>query len=145
MDERPYDTRSFWSRLSGEGTATDRANTQLLNRWSLAWALLIVAAAWTLRYVAMPAPAQWAVALAPNLIALVVLQRYLRFLRMTDELLRRIHLEGLAVGFGTSYIFAIGYLIAQGAGAPPLNLTFFILAMTTAWLVGNITAMKRYR
>ena len=145
MEEKSHDTRSIWSRLGGEGTATDRANTRLLNGWSLAWALLIVAAAWTLKFVAMPETVQWIVALAPNLIALVVLQRYLRFLRMTDELLRRIHLEGLAVGFGSSYIFTIGYLIAEGAGAPPLNLAFLVVVMTTGWLAGNITAMKRYR
>ena len=142
MENKP---QSIWSRMAGEGTATDRANTMRLNRWSFAWALLMVAAAWTLNFLAMPEAVQWVVALAPTLIALVVLQTYLRFLRMTDEMMRRIHLQGLAIGFGTGYIFTIGYLFAEGAGAPPLNLGFLVLLMTAGWFIGNVTALKRYR
>ncbi len=145
MNPKSSKLRSFWKLIDGEGTPTDRANTAVLNRWSLIWALGIIAASWSIKFLDLPNTLNGLIALAPNVIALFVLRRYLVFLRMTDELLRRIHLEGLAIGFGVSYIFVIGYLIAEGAGAPPLNLTYLVLLMTTGWLVGNVTAMKRYR
>ena len=75
----------------------------------------------------------------------MALKSYLTFLRMTDELQRRVQIEGLAIGFGTGYAIAIGYLVAEAAGAPPLGLHFLILFMTAGWLIGNFTAMKRYQ
>ena len=69
----------------------------------------------------------------------------MRFLRMTDELQRRIQIEGLAVGFGVGWIFAIGYLVMQSAGAPALPVTAMILVMTGGWIVGNLLAIRHYR
>jgi len=131
--------------ISGSGTQTDRVNNRRVTQFSMLWALAIVGAAWVVKFTTLPDVLKWGIALTPNLLAILVLRSYLKFLRMTDEMWRRIHTEGLAVGFGVSYLFVIGYLVAQGAGAPPLDLTYFVLVMTAGWLVGNIMAMKHYQ
>lgn len=69
---------------------------------------------------------------------------YLRLLRMTDEMQRKIHVEGLAVGFGTGWIFAIGYLALEAAGAPELPVVTMIMVMTVGWMVGTFLAVRHY-
>lgn len=142
-EEKP----SIWHYLGAGGgdTATDRANNKTLSICSMIWAASIIAASAVLTSVDLPNPLKWVIALAPNLIAFITLRAYLRFLRMTDEMQRRVQIEGLAIGFGTGYAFAIGYLIAEAAGAPPLEVSFLVLIMTAGWLLGNIFAMRRYR
>lgn len=149
MSQPQNDKKTGLSRLfcliAGDSTPTDRNNNAVLTRWSMVWALWLIAAAWVLRFAELSGPLVWLVALSPNVAALFVVQRYLRFLRMTDELIKRIHLEGLAVGFGVSYAFVIGYSIAEHAGAPPLNLAVMVLLMTFGWLAGNVSALRRYK
>lgn len=143
---RPQKLRSRWDWFfAGHGTVTDQKNNRRLNRYSLIWAGALIGASALIGGVDMPAPLRWVVALAPNVFALLALTGYLRILRMTDEMIRRIHLEGLAVGFGATYIFVIGYLLAEHAGAPPLNLAFLTLIMTAGWIGGNIRAARSYQ
>jgi hypothetical protein len=58
---------------------------------------------------------------------------------------RRIQLEGLAFGFGGGWFFAIGYQVLERAGAPELTAPAVIVAMTGAWGVGQILAIRRYQ
>jgi hypothetical protein len=106
----------------------------------------MIGATWIVKsYDSVVGPIAWLVALSPNILAIGALVAYLRFLRMADEMQRRIQVEGLAIGFGTGWIFAIGYLVLQAAGAPAIPLTAIILIMTAGWIVGNIIAMRHYR
>ncbi len=148
MDDRQQQqaSRSRWDHfIAGDGTATDRANNRRFNRLSLLWAASLIACSALVGGVEMPTALKWVVALTPNLFAIMTLRGYLKVLRMTDEMMRRIHLEGLAVGFGTGYIFVIGYLLAEHAGAPPLNLAVLTLVMTAGWVWGNLRAMRSYQ
>ena len=144
--DKEKDHSSLWNLFgAGGGTPTDAANNKHLTIWSFAWGLSIVVASWLITMVELPTLVDWILALAPNVLAVVVLRSYLRFLRMTDELQRKIQIEGLAMGFGAGYLFAICYLVAQAAGAPPLNVAFLIMLMTAGWLIGNVVAMRHYR
>ena len=138
---------SFWQMITfGCGTAVDRENNRRFTYWCVAWAFAIIAATWIVEALeALPLPVAWAVALSPNVLAFFALRAYLRFLRMTDEMQRRIQVEGLAIGFGVGWIFAIGYLVLQSAGAPRLQATTMILVMTAGWIFGNIRAIRHYR
>ncbi|MFN3235793.1 MAG: hypothetical protein ACE37D_01920 [Pseudomonadales bacterium] len=138
---------SIWHYLGvgGGATPTDLQNNKHLSILSIAWAISIVAASAVLTQIELAPAIQWLVVLTPNIIAYFVLRSYLKFLRMTDEMQRRIQIEGLAVGFGVGYAFALGYLVAEAAGAPPLNLAVLILVMTIGWLGGNFFAVKRYQ
>ena len=139
--------RSIWYYLGAGGAETpaDRANNKRLSLWSMVWAFAIIAATAVVAGTELPAALSWSIVLAPNLVALMTMRSYLTFLRMTDEMQRRVQIEGLAVGFGTGWGFTIGYVVAEAAGAPPLNLSVLVLIMTGGWLTGNWIAMRRYQ
>jgi hypothetical protein len=138
---------SAWERITVDvGTAADRRNNRRFTVWCIAWAAALIGATWIVEaYDSVVGPIAWLVALSPNILAVGALVAYLRFLRMADEMQRRIQIEGLAIGFGTGWIFAIGYLVLQSAGAPAIPLTAIILVMTAGWIVGNIIAVRHYR
>lgn len=141
------DKPSIWHYLGvgGGATPTDLENNKQLSLWSIAWALTVVAASALLTKLDLALPLQGLLVLTPSVVAIFVLRAYLKFLRMTDEMQRRIQIEGLAVGFGVGYAFGIAYLVAEAAGAPPLNLAVLIAVMTLGWLGGNFFAVKRYQ
>lgn len=144
--DRAHARTTFWQMISfGCGTEIDRQNNRRLTAWCLAWALAVIAATWVVTtFDGLPRAAAVAIALAPNAFALAALRSYLRFLRMTDELQRRIQIEGLAIGFGITFVFAIGYLVLQSAGLPSLPLAAMILVMSGGWIAGNVVAMRHY-
>ena len=137
---------SLWRVLCGlTGTETDRINNKRFTVWCIAWATAIVASTWLIKNLeGMPTVLAWALALLPNLLALGALVSYLRLLRMTDEMQRKIHVEGLAVGFGTGWIFAVGYLALEAAGAPELSVVTMVLVMTGGWMLGTFLAVRHY-
>lgn len=139
--------RSLLHRLLiGCGTDTDRRNNQRFLIWSIVWAVALIVATWVVTFFdSLPTPMAWAIALLPNLFAIGALFAYLRFLRMTDELQRKIQVEGLAIGFGTGWFFAIGYLVLQAVGAPELPVTTMILVMTGGWVIGTLMATRHYQ
>ena len=147
MNDGDQDRLSFWQRITiGDGTAVDRENNRRFTIWCFGWATAVVAATWLVEsFDSIDGALAWLVAMSPNVFALGALVAYLRMLRMADEMQRRIHIEGLAIGFGAGWIFTIGYLVLQSAGAPDLPLTTTILVMTAGWIVGNIIAVRHYR
>ena len=126
LDETERTSR--WAWLANTcGTAADRRNQTLLLAWAFAWMLSFTAAAQTLKGnlsglgLEVEGWATWVVAILPNVLAVVVLLAYLRFLRMADELTRLIQLQGLAVGFGALFFLSMGWELIEAAGAAPLD------------------------
>jgi hypothetical protein len=74
----------------------------------------------------------------------IVVLRYVRFLREADELLRQIHLDALAVGFGGGFVFITTYRLLERAGAHRLDINDSLLVMIVCWLVGMWRARRRY-
>ena len=145
--EDDTDRISFWQMITfGCGTPEDRANNRRFTYWCIAWALAIIGATFVVEtFENLPSVAAWLIAISPNVLALFALSSYLHFLRMTDELQRRIQVEGLAIGFGIGWIFAIGYIVLQSAGAPELSTTTMVLVLTAGWIIGNVRAIRLYR
>jgi hypothetical protein len=83
-----------------------------------------------LRYeiVATP-PLTWLIAAVPTFLGLLLIQIYVRFLRSADELLRKTHLEGLALGFGASFLFLTGYQLFEPLGAPVLDFNYPLMVL----------------
>jgi len=148
-DIRSSDTgrRSWWKMIkSYSGTELDRRNQYRFIAWLMAWMLSYLGATWVLQAdLGLTGTVVWLVAIAPNVFGIVGLFAYLRFLRMADELLRRIQLESLAIGFGAGVIFAMGYQLLELAGAPALRVSDPVVVMMVAWAVGQILSMRRYR
>ena len=146
--EKPDSGRSrFWwiTGITASTSPADQANNRRFSFWCILWALAIVAASAVVTFDGLPRPAAWLIALSPNVFGFLALSAYLRFLRMTDELQRRIQLEGLAIGFGIGVMFALGYLVLEAAGAPELSVTAMIMVMMVGWVFGTMRAVRRYQ
>lgn len=68
-----------------------------------------------------------------------------RFIAESDEFMRKVQLEGIAVGFGAGVIFCMGYFILELLGAPQLPLIAMALPLMTGWAIGSLNAAARYR
>ena len=79
-------------------------------------------------------------------LALVVVAVYafVRMVRRTDELERRINQEALAFAFAVSLVLAVGWSLLQEL-LPPLRGLWVATAMIATWLVGWNAAVRRYR
>ncbi len=140
--------RRSWRQmlLSCSGTAVDRQNQYRCAAWLFAWAVSFVGITTVLvSDHGLSQQVAWMLAAAPNIFAVFALLGFLRFLRMADELMRRIQLEGLAIGFGCSVIFAMGYSLFEHAGAPPVDSNDLLMVMMLGWVAGQIYSMGRYR
>jgi hypothetical protein len=89
--------------------------------------------------------AAWIAAAVPTPLAIGVVVTFLRYLREADELLRKVQVEGLAIGFGAGIVFAFGYGVFELAGAPALDTHELIIVMTLGWVLGQLTGTWRYR
>jgi len=139
--------RGWWQIIkSCSGTELDRRNQFRFSAWTFAWAVSYVAASWTLKAdLDLATPLVWFLVAVPNLISIVVVLAYLHFLRMADELLRKIQLEGLALGFAAGVLVTAGYQLLEAAGARQLETDHIILVMIFSWVIGQFLGMWRYR
>lgn len=117
-------------------------NQYVFTAWSFLWAMNYVAAIRLLNSGSVEGELGWIVALIPSLVALATVAAYVLFLR--NEMQRRIHLEGLAFGFGFGALFATGYHLLTLAGAAELDLDMVIVPLVAGMAVGQIRATKRF-
>jgi hypothetical protein len=146
---RDLDGMRPWEWLLGCAslmTATDRHNYSIFTAWFVGWAVTFLACTIVVDGGVVPAgAASWLVAMAPNILAIATVLAYVRFLRDSDELMGRIQLEGLALGFGVGLFFAMGYRLLERAGAPDLDINDIATPMLVGWVVGQLIALRRYR
>lgn len=146
MIESRAEQRTFWQMVrSCSGSAADRKNQYRFLVWAAIWAVIFVAATWALnRGLVSGGAAAWLIAIAPLLPGALALRAYLRFLRMADELVRKIQFESLAFGFGCGIMGGLGYPLLERAGAPEFP-ELMLLAMAFGWTGGQLWAMNHYR
>lgn len=141
------DRMTWWESIRAcSGTAADRKNRQRFLYWLMAWAATYVGATWVLENVdGLGGVPTWILAVTPSLFLVAAIGAYLHFLRMTDELQRRIQVEGLAFGFGAAVVFALGYELLEFAGAPQVDSDTIVIVMMIAWPIGQLIGTWRYR
>jgi hypothetical protein len=144
------DKIGWWQAISGCAammTATDRRNYTRFSAWLAVWGLLFIVATLLLDsgVLASSDALRWTVAIAPGAGGVGVLFAYLRFLRAADELMQRVQIEGLALGFGVGVLFSMGYRLLERAGAPSLDINDPVLLMLVAWFLGQMVALRRYQ
>lgn len=132
---------------SAELSAGDRENYKRFHWLLLAWAVVLVAATLCLKlWGDAMGLAAYLVALVPTGIFLLAARAYLRFLRGADELTRKIHLEGMAIGFAVAIVILLAYPALEIAGADPLNLQMGLVMPTVlGYSFGVYRAQRRYR
>lgn len=129
----------------GTMTPTDVRNLGRFNLWMMGWAVSWVATLFALKLGGDLAPGlRYALTAIPIAVALATIVAYLRFLRQADELLRKIHLEGMAWGFGVAFVLTTASPLLERAGAPPLEAAILWAAMVFGWAIGQLVGRRRY-
>lgn len=126
-------------------TPRDTRALRTFTIWCLASAVMFVGVTFLIKKDVVPnGPLAWGLAIANFIVAFLAARSYLVFLRGADELLRRIQLEGLALGFGAGAVFMLSYRIFERLGAPKLDSADPYVVMAIFWAIGQYIGMRRY-
>ena len=134
---------SAWGAMA-TATPRDRRNMQRVGLALVCWGVAFVASTVLLDGGALEGVAAWIAAAVPGGMAVVAVRRYVVFLREADELLRQIHLEGLALGFGAGFLFMTTWRLLERAGAFELDVNDPVMVMMLFWGIGQWLAARRY-
>jgi len=77
-------------------------------------------------------------------VVVVAVSAFVRMVRRTDELERRVNQEALSFAFAVTLVLSVAWSLLQDA-LPPLRGLWVASAMIAAWLVGWNAAVRRYR
>lgn len=144
-DELPR--KSMWEVLQEcSGTEQDKRNSRRFTLWCLAWAATYVGAHRILKAdLDLATPLAWLLVVVPILIMVGAIFSYMNFLRNADELLQKIQLQGLAMGFGAAVVFVMGYQLLEAAGASEMQTDHLLVVMIFSWVAGQLHGAWRYR
>ena len=136
---------TLWKRACTV-TERDRRNQQTAVVWLFFWTVSWVAALIGIREGWVPAGAlTMAVALLPTALGLAMILAYWKFLRHADELLRKIHLEALALGFGAGVVGAVAIHLLEETGAVgATDVTDVIVVMAVVYVLSVVLGTRRY-
>lgn len=127
-------------------TETDERNRRVFSIWCYIYGVGISAVILTAHFFPeISGPFAWLLAMIPVALGMAALRAFLRFLREADEFIRKVQLEGIAVGFGAASIFCIAYFALELFGAPRLPLVVATLPMGLGWVVGALRVASRHR
>ena len=126
-------------------TERDGRNYMRFTYWMLS-SLVVFSAATILfvREIVRPGVLAWMLSLAAVVLMSAAVWAYVHFLRHADELLRKVHLEALALAFGVGAVVMMGYRLAERLGAPDLDINDPLLVMMLTWLGGQWAGTRRY-
>src|SRR5262245_37739197 len=126
-------------------TRRDVRNFWVFNGWLIATMVAYATAIILLRVgVIGRGPVAWTLAAIMTILALLTIRAFMAFLRQADELLRRIQLEALALGFGAGWMFMLCYRVFERLGAPQLDIAHPILIMAFTFAFGQYLGVRRY-
>jgi len=138
------DTRDFGWTCSGLLTPRDAANLRRFNAWNIALALTFAGSILLLTAGLVPPAAGWVLAVATLTFGLAAIRAYVHFLRGADELLRKIHLEAIAVAFGAGLVSMLTWQLLERLGAPEIEISLFAAGMLIFWGLGQAIGIRHY-
>jgi len=136
---------SFWNSCCTM-TPRDRRNERLATGWMLAWMASWLAVNLAISYgvLARGVPGTVA-ALLPLGLGVRMIQAYRHFLREADELLRKIHLEALAVSFGAGLVGGLmNQLLARTGAMAGVDTIALVALMTASYSLAVLVLMRRF-
>jgi hypothetical protein len=123
----------------------DRRNQWIATGLLFVWAVGYVGTAVLIKREVVPAGAPtYLVALVPTAFGVLAVLAYIRFLRRADELLRRIQLEALALGFGAGFVGSFTFDLLETAGLGRAEASSTFLVMLLFYLLGLFVGARRY-
>ena len=141
-------TATWWQAalmIRGQ-TAAEQRNIRSVWIWCFVWAAAFTVVITTLE--AFPqqlGPFAWLLALIPIALSFPVMRACLRFIREADEFMRKVQLDGIAIGFAAGCIFCMGYHALEYVGAPHLPLIVTIVPLIFGWAIGSFIVAFRHR
>lgn len=124
-------------------TERDMSNLRRFQGFLIGWAAVLVTSILLIdRWVA--GVAAWALVALGIVLSLATVRSYFVFLREADELLRKVHVDGLALGFGAGLVFSLGYRMLERVGAPRLDVSDSAVVMMTFFAIGQWIGLRRY-
>ncbi len=124
-------------------TRTEQRNLRAVWIWSLIWGASFLAVAASLPH--LRGSFAWLPALLPAVLSIPVLLSYVRFIREADEFMRKVQLDGIAIGFATGSLFCMGYYMLELVGAPSLPIVIAAVPLVLGWAIGSFIVAYRHR
>jgi len=125
-------------------TPRDVQNMRVFNYWFLSAMVFFLVATFAIkRELVVPALGWTLTALSVGLLVMGV-RAYIVFIRNADELLRKVQLEALALGFGAGMVFMLGWRLCERLGALKLDVSDPIIVMMLVFAVGQYIGIRRY-
>ncbi|MDP9194126.1 MAG: hypothetical protein M3P06_20710 [Acidobacteriota bacterium] len=125
-------------------TPRDLRNYTQFTWWMTAGMLVFAAATILIDGKWIPDSAGWALTVTAIVLMVFTVRAYIHFLRNADELLRKVHLEALAMAFGAGVVAMMGYRLCERLGAPKLDINDPFLVMLLVWVGGQYLGARRY-
>lgn len=125
-------------------TARDMQNYRTFTWWMTASMVAFAAATILIDGDFVGAAAGWALTVVTIALMVVAIRSYISFLRVADELLRKVHLEALAFAFGAGVVCMMGYRLCERLGAPKLDVNDAGLVLLVTWIGGQLLGARRY-
>jgi hypothetical protein len=123
----------------------DRRNQWIATGLLFVWAVGFVGTAFLIKRGVVPAGAPtYLLAVVPTALGILAVLAYMRFLRRADELLRRIQLEALALGFGAGFVASFTFDLLETAGLERAEASSLFLVMLVVYLLGLFVGARRY-
>jgi len=88
---------------------------------------------------------QLTIALLPLIPVILMFAAIIRLVRGTDELLRRIIVDSLAIAGGMTALLAVTYGLIEGDRRPHLSAWWTYSTFMIAWLIATFFVRRRYR
>jgi hypothetical protein len=145
----PHSNNATWWQaalmICGQ-TEVEQRNIQSVWKWCLVWAIGFCGVVAALKVLPqLSAPMAWLLAATPVVLFFPVLLACLRFIREADEFMRKVQLEGIAIGFAVAFVFCLGYHMLEKVGAPPLSMIVVTVPLTIGWIIGSFIVAFRHR
>ncbi|MGH8320988.1 MAG: hypothetical protein ACRESI_03430 [Gammaproteobacteria bacterium] len=84
-------------------------------------------------------------ALVPLLPLVFIFWAVIRFVTHTDEMLRRLHIDALAISAGATAFLALTYGCLEMAGMPKLSAWWTFMCVDIIWAITVFILKRRYR
>jgi hypothetical protein len=147
-NEPVADSASWWQAalmIRGQ-TPTEDRNIRAVWLWCGVWAISFIIASGAIKSLQLQGRLAWLLAMVPIALSFPALYANWRFLRQADEFMRKVQLEGIALGFSAAFVFCLGYFMLEHlVGAPRLSMIFAVVPMAFGWAVGSLLVAARFR
>lgn len=85
----------------------------------------------------------WVLVAIPILLVFVAIGAYVKLVKHLDEYMKKLQIEGAAIGLGIAYAAVLIYAPLEIAGAPPLNTTVFLVILSVSFCLGIFKSNSR--